>query len=133
MRPMNSDDYKRVEQVLQQQITSLSSHKKRTEKTGENWPSKLDRISSMNSLNSTEDLDGEEFYSMSDYNSLPPLGQPPKLTTGCLAVEQPGVSGFSPEKSLTNISLGGSSTLLSTMSSPPKGIFTLILLLFKAS
>ena len=56
---------------------------------------------------------------MSDYNSLPPLGEPPKLTTGFLVGEN---SGFSPEKSLTNISLGGSSSLLSTMNSPPKGM-----------
>ena len=116
MRPMNSADYKRVEQVLQQQITTSSSHRKKIDKNIENWPNRLDSFNTINSLNSTDE---EEFYSMSDYNSLPPLGEPPKLTTGFLVGEN---SGFSPEKSLTNISLGGSSSLLSTMNSPPKGM-----------
>lgn len=113
---MNSEDYKRVEQVLQQQITT--SNKKKQQKTLEqNWPNRLDSFNTINSSNSTDDVDDEEFYSMSDYNSLPPLGQP-----GCLVGENSGFSGLSAEKSLTNISLGGSSTLLSTMSSPPKGM-----------
>ncbi len=68
---------------------------------------------------------------MSDYNSLPPLGQPqlgqpPKLsvnTHGRLAGEATGFTSCTRERSLSNISLGGSSSLLSALESPPKGSF----------
>ena len=119
MRPMNSEDYIRVEQVLQQQITSSSSKRKKADKSVENWPNRLDSVNSTNSLTSGDDGD-EEFYSMSDYSSLPPLAQPPKITTG-LSGDGTNLSGLSPEKSLTVISLGGSNSLLSAMSSPRKG------------
>ena len=124
---MNSDDYKKVEQVLQQQITTTTTpNKKVMTRKVESWHNTLDSINSAqcstpNRRNSTDSAGDEEFYSMSDYSSLPPLGQPPKLSSGCLTGDNTGFSGFSPEKSLTNISLGGSSSLLSTMSSPPKG------------
>ena len=120
MRPMNSDDFMRVEQVLQQQVIMSSSNKKKTDKTVDSWPSKLESINSLNSLNSTDDTE-EEFYSMSDYNSLPPLAQPPKIAPG-LVGESSNFSGFSPEKSLNAISLGSNNSLLSNMSSPRKGI-----------
>ena len=113
MRPMNSEDYMRVEQVLQQQISTSS--KKKADKPVANWPNRFDSINSLNSLTSGDDGD-EEFYSMSDYNSLPPLAQPPKINDGT------NFSGFSPEKSLSIVSLGGGSSLLSTMNSPRKGL-----------
>ena len=125
MRPMNSDDFMRVEQVLQQQVILSSSNKKKTVKAVDSWPNKLDSINSLNSLNSTDDTE-EEFYSMSDYNSLPPLAQPPKIGPG-LVGEGSNFSGFSPEKSLNAISLGSNNSLLSNRSSPRKGIFHVLL------
>jgi len=122
MRPMNSDDFMRVEQVLQQQVILSSSNKKKTVKAVDSWPNKLDSINSLNSLNSTDDTE-EEFYSMSDYNSLPPLAQPPKIGPG-LVGESSNFSGFSPEKSLNAISLGSNNSLLSNRSSPRKGSLT---------
>ncbi|XP_065067241.1 autophagy-related protein 2 homolog B-like [Rhopilema esculentum] len=110
MRPMNTDDYRRVEQALQQQITAPSG-KRKFDKKPDSWHNALESLNSTHSLNSSEGQD-EEFYSMSDYSSLPPLGQPP------------GFPGYSPEKSLTNVSLGGNGSLVSAVNSPPKGSLT---------
>eukprot|EP00794_Sanderia_malayensis_P020264 gene20264-22250_t len=123
MRTMNTDGHRRPDQP-----DSVSpAHPRRTKAHPDSYQSTLDSFNSaQNRRGSNHSTDDEEFYSLSDYNSLPPLGQPPQLNVnshGRLAGDQ--TAGFikqSPERSLSNISLGGNgSSLLSTMESPPKG------------
>ena len=111
MRAMKSEDYVKVEESLQQQFQSADSH---------NW--KVGGYhsignTSLGSLTQQSTGSEEEFFSMTEF-PLPALGQPTLLN----AVKQQNdiirASPTSPRSTLSNISLGGSSSSLSN-----KGIF----------
>ena len=131
MRTMEADDYQRVEQVLQQQLNAVDTNHLKGMSKGSSLQSALESLNSTrsspeNNRQASQDSDDDEFYSMGDYSSLPPLGQPPALNfsshTGVMADHVNASASLGSERSsLTNVSLGGSSSILTAMSSPVKG------------
>lgn len=114
MREMKSEDYMKVEESLQSQFHGAET---------QNWKQALNSLQSdvttTNSLANHSTASEEEFFSMSEF-PLPALGQPTLLN----AVKQHNLSfnvndpnsfsPTSPRSTLSNISLGGSSSSLST-------------------
>lgn len=108
MRMMKSEDYMKVEETLQSQFCTTTETLQQP-----NWNQAIAnfKLNTDHSLNSTGTSHSEEeFFSMTEF-PLPALGQPSLLNT---VRQETGIMTISPRSTLSNVSLGGSSSSTST-------------------
>ena len=108
MRMMKSEDYMKVEETLQSQFRATTETLQQP-----NWNQAIEnfKVNTNHSLNSTGTSHSEEeFFSMTEF-PLPALGQPSLLNT---VRQETGIMAISPRSTLSNVSLGGSSSSTST-------------------
>lgn len=108
MRMMKSEDYMKVEETLQSQFRATTETLQQP-----NWNQAIEnfKVNTNHSLNSTgTSHNEEEFFSMTEF-PLPALGQPSLLNA---VRQETGIMKISPRSTLSNVSLGGSSSSTST-------------------